>query len=651
MSEKDKDSKEVVNEKFDDKKESKVDNEKEISEEKENNHNKEEHIKAKEDHIEAKEHSSHHKAKSSDRKIRAKLKAALGSLKLFQVLTLILALSLIFSIAVISSNSRKFSVVSQKVDSVLDNIESKSTSELKSSLDDVKSILGDKSEITKIKSEDGKIELSKDAVPVRFYVMSQCPYGVQVLDGIAPTLKTLEGYVDFKVNYIANENPDGTFSSLHGENEVLGNIIELCAMKYFPRKYMDMIVCMDENYGSIPSNWESCATKAGIDTTVLKSCYEGSEGKSLLSKSIAESQAVGASGSPTMYIANQPYNGGRKSSDFLRSICSEFKTDKPQACLNIPEPTKVNLLLLNDKACVYCDLTNLVSQLKGMFPGLNVVGSLDFEDSEGRALYDALELKELPIILFDETVKKDEAYSQISSYLVPVGNYTYLRIGADFDPFAEICNNQKDDRDNDGKVDCDDDECKDNIVCRPELTKDLKVFVMSECPYGIRGENAMKEVFENFNNDIDFEIHYIASEPSPGVFQSLHGQREVEENIRQLCIKKYYDDKHFDYILCRNEDIVGDWKVCASNLMIDEAKIETCANGNEGKEMFSADIKIAQALGISASPTWLANNKHMFQGIDAETVKTNYCSVNPGLEGCENVLSLESTASASTPTC
>jgi hypothetical protein len=62
-----------------------------------------------------------------------------------------------------------------------------------------------------------------------------------------------------------------------------------------------------------------------------------------------------------------------------------------------------------------------------------------------------------------------------------------------------------------------------------------------------------------------------------------------------------------------------------------------------GKSLLSADIKIAQSLGISASPTWMSNNKFMFSGIDAESVKNQFCQSNPGLQGCEKTLASEGT--------
>ena len=66
--------------------------------------------------------------------------------------------------------------------------------------------------------------------------------------------------------------------------------------------------------------------------------------------------------------------------------------------------------------------------------------------------------------------------------------------------------------------------------------------------------------------------------------------------------------------------------------------IKKCAEGDEGKALLEAEFKIANGLGIGASPTWLANNKFKFSGIDAETVRKNLCDHSKDLKGCENKL-------------
>jgi len=170
---------------------------------------------------------------------------------------------------------------------------------------------------------------------------------------------------------------------------------------------------------------------------------------------------------------------------------------------------------------------------------------------------------------------------------------------------------------------------------------------MSQCPFGTQALDAMKEVLDNFGDQIDFQINFIANENPDGTFSALHGQSEVDENIRELCAIKYYPDdyKYMDYIWCRNKNIRStEWESCATD-GIDENIIRACSEGVEGKQLHSENIKAANALGISASPTWMANNKYKFSGISAETVRSNLCENNE-LVNCDKTLSGDAGAPA-----
>jgi len=477
-------------------------------------------------------------------------------------------------------------------------------------------------------------------VKLDFYVMSKCPYGTQVEDAIKPALDKIGNSVAFSINFIANDNGDGTFTSLHGQTEVDGDIVNLCAMKYNPTKYMDMIVCMNANAGAIPGNWESCAKDKSLDVESIKACFEGQEGKDLLSTSTKKSKAIGASGSPTIYLNDKPYSGGRTENDFLRAICNAFTDAKPAACSAIPESKKVNVIALNDKRCKECDITGLVSSLKSIFPGLQVK-EVDYSSAEGKTLLTQSGVKYLPAMLFDQTVEEGEGYAQVQKYLVPAGtDYTSLMIGASFDPVSEICDNKIDDT-GDGKIDCEDADCTGALECREEKKNNLQVFIMADCPYGKKAVEALKGVKDNFGNATTYEIHYIASENADGTFTSLHGTYEADEDMTQLCALKHSPDKWFDFVYCRSiEGIKGtDWKDCAKTSGIDATKVQACFDGAEGKSLLREDIKIAEGLGIGASPTWLANNRYQFSGIDSETVKTEYCKYNTAQKGCEKTLS------------
>lgn len=490
-----------------------------------------------------------------------------------------------------------------------------------------------------------KVQEPKEKVQFSMHIMSQCPFGAQVQKGIAPALKKLGNAVDFQMYFIGEEPQPGNLTSMHGANEVAGNKFEVCTMKYAPAAAMDVIVCMANDMRNIPQNFDKCATDNKVDPAPIKACAEGQEGTDLLSASYKASKEKGARGSPTMFMNGEKYQGGRNEMDFLRTICGAFKVEKPAACADIPEPKKIPVTVLSDKRCTKCFPDRIVGQLKNMFPGLEVK-NLDYADAEGRALYDSLKdkgVKLLPAFLFAPSVTEDPGFEQVKRFVVDAGEYKLLQVGAKFDPNAEICDNQIDD-DADTQVDCADTDCAGQTVCREEIPKRLDVFVMSQCPFGVKALNALPEVMDAFKEDgVTFAINFIAEELPDGSFKALHGQPEVDENIRELCAIQHYgkDNKFMEYILCRNKDIRNaDWKACAVN-GIDPVVMEKCFTDGEGKKLHSENIKNAKALEIGASPTWLANNKNKFSGIAPEQIKKQLCDFNKDLKGCSKTLSGE----------
>ena len=71
---------------------------------------------------------------------------------------------------------------------------------------------------------------SGSAPTLEMYVMSQCPYGVQVVNAVAPVKEQLGDGLNLKIGYIGSGTA-GNFQSLHGPGEVKGDIAQLCATK------------------------------------------------------------------------------------------------------------------------------------------------------------------------------------------------------------------------------------------------------------------------------------------------------------------------------------------------------------------------------------------------------------------------------------
>ncbi len=547
-------------------------------------------------------------------------------------------------------------------------------------LDKVKAFFAGK----RVSSGSVDVDTSKTGiVTFDLYVMSQCPYGTPAMDAAIGAKKKLGDAMDLNIEYIFYDKAQyaGQESnycvedvcSMHGIPEVHGDMYQLCAMDQDKDKAYNMILCMNKDARGMPDNWEKCAEKAGLDTAEIKSCFSDGKALELARTTKKNSEKAGASGSPTIIIDGNRYNGARDELSFTMDVCS--KLNNHPACASLPEcttdahctaesdkigtcknnacvysdPVSFKMTIISDKICDDCEAS--VSQnklaLKNLFRGIEFV-DYDYTDSDAKELMAKYNVKVLPALIAEEGITKSAPWSngQINPAAFTKIDDAYVVIpqviGASFDPTAEICDNGVDDRDQDGLIDCADDECADTIVCRKEIPKELQVFVMSDCPYGKLAINALKEIKDNFGDDFSFEVHYIATESPDGSFNSLHGTYEAEEDMRQLCVKEHNPSEWFDYINCRStEGIRGnDWNTCADSAGItDKDAIETCVSGNEGTTLLSKDILKAQSLGIGASPTWLANNKYQFGGIAAEDIKTKFCSHNEGMEGCDTTLS------------
>ncbi len=540
----------------------------------------------------------------------------------------------------------------------------------------------------------------ENKVKLEFYVMSQCPYGTQVQLGVAPTLRQMKGYVDFSMDYIATALPDGSFDCLHKEPECKGNIAQLCVIKHSPDKWIDVIECMAKDQRSIPDNYKTCAQAAGVDTTAIDTCYNGQEGKDLLLASSKKAQERGARGSPTIFINDKPYRGGRTDQAFTTAICLELaEKDRPSFC---PAVKEVDLTIISDKRCAECDARakGLRTQFESMFMKLNV-HELDWSAPEAKALAEKTETKLLPAYVFHANAQEDPGWEMISKHVNSVGGYFVIipdRVRSQFDPTKEICDNQQDDTGNglvdckdpdceghvacmenctngvddteNGLVDCADDDCKETLVCRQEAAKTVDLFVMSHCPFGMKAQNAFPEVVTTFGTNIKLNMHYITSVLDDAAYESfprknwcekyddgmwycsMHGKDETDENLRQICVQKLSPKKALDYAVCRNKDPKNpDWQSCATGAGVDAVKVEACATGKQGKDLLKADSDLTEALNFHASPTYLINNKYQEKiSPDPESIKTAFCKHNEGTLGCEKTLSGPPAAQPGAPT-
>ena len=606
-----------------------------------------------------------------------------------------------------------------------------------------------------------------EQVELTMHVMSQCPYGVKVVQAITPVAKGLGNRFKLNLEYIGREE-DGELSSMHGQSEMDGNKLQLCAHAHGSyNAWIDFMACQNENWRQIPEGWERCARSAELDVDEITSCFEGDEGTRLLRASFRASKKAGARGSPTMYLNGEQYRGGRTEQAFGRAVCAVFGDEAPNYCSEIPAPPAVPVTILADARCERpeCNVKGRVRSLKTRIPGAKIT-EVDFESARGRELFEEASLKMLPAILigreiqqdreafkgmrnlkrqgdmyieqvgrfdpvkgewlerpevplrflvdercksreceslprFESFIKRqvpnvkvsqieytsdegralyaqlvkawadsppepgprgrtqplglpmaffgksieaeDEAFSRLERRFRKLDDQYLFQLGA-WDPTAEICDNETDD-DGDRQVDCSDSDCEGQIVCRDEEPRKMQAFVMSQCPYGVRVLDAMREVIENFGRDqnkIAFRMEFIGDVGEDGSLSSMHGQPEVDENLREICAQHHYAKNYrfMDYVWCRNKNIrSAEWEECATD-GIDAAVIRECSEGDEGQQLLRTSYELAKTLGMRGSPSWLLNNRYEMNGRTPDDIKSAFCERNEQPE-CSNTLTKE----------
>ena len=99
-----------------------------------------------------------------------------------------------------------------------------------------------------------------------------------------------------------------------------------------------------------------------------------------------------------------------------------------------------------------------------------------------------------------------------------------------------------------------------------EEKSDVKLFIMSYCPYGLQAQKMFLPVYELLGEKADIGIYFVN--------YIMHGEEEINENLIQYCIQKQEPQKFVDYLGCFVKD--GDSQKCLSEAKIDQGILVEC---------------------------------------------------------------------------
>ena len=169
-------------------------------------------------------------------------------------------------------------------------------------------------------------EIPKSDKPtVELFVMSYCPYGLQMERGYIPAIEQLGNKIDAKLKFVGY--------TLHGQKEVDENTRQYCIQKDQPTKLNAYLKCFWKK-----SSGESvaCMKTVGINAFQVKSCmdatnkqYAPTEKDYSINKE--EAAAYDVQGSPTLVINGVVAETQRDSDSILKAICSAF-SNPPAEC-------------------------------------------------------------------------------------------------------------------------------------------------------------------------------------------------------------------------------------------------------------------------------------------------------------------------------
>ena len=119
-------------------------------------------------------------------------------------------------------------------------------------------------------------------VKVELYVMSQCPYGIAAENALEPVVGKLGKDVELALEFVGTIDHGGELVSMHGPDEVLADIIQICAAKAAPARILEFTSCLNADPRHIGQGWAGCAGRMQLPVEQIRACVEGAEGKQLV---------------------------------------------------------------------------------------------------------------------------------------------------------------------------------------------------------------------------------------------------------------------------------------------------------------------------------------------------------------------------------
>ena len=176
----------------------------------------------------------------------------------------------------------------------------------------------------------------------------------------------------------------------------------------------------------------------------------------------------------------------------------------------------------------------------------------------------------------------------------------------------------------------------------------LTAFVVSDCPFGLQMQRVMKTAFaEEPDMQNYMDVRYIG-EIKDGKITSMHGDKEAQENLRQICIREEQKTLYWPYVSCYMKE--GKSLECLSEAGVNQTQLQTCmSDAQKGLAYAQKDFDLSQKYNAGGSPTLVLNDTVVsefdFGGRNADSLKQLICCGSNAKQGfCSKTLSKDDAA-------
>ena len=182
-------------------------------------------------------------------------------------------------------------------------------------------------------------------------------------------------------------------------------------------------------------------------------------------------------------------------------------------------------------------------------------------------------------------------------------------------------------------------------------TPKLTAFIVADCPYGLQTQRLFKKAVTDISAmAANLSVKYIGSVEN-GKITSMHGDKEAQENLKQICIREEQANAFYPYLSCYMQE--GKSEECNGTSGVNATNLKACMDDkSRGLKYAAADFALANKFSVAGSPTLLLNDEKVvsefdFGGRNVKAIKDMLCcSAGNKLSYCSATASSEDIATS-----